>query len=101
MRWRLLCGLALGIAAGAHAAAIAAQPADGPGCVGVRAEECVRWLQATMTIDANFLATAMAHRHESDVNGRPIGGGWTSDCLLIVMATVLLLEAISMRNGNG
>ena len=76
MRWGLLGSLVLGIAAGAHAApAIAAQPADGPGCIGVRAEECVRWLQATMTIDANFLATAMAHRHESDVNGRPIGGG--------------------------
>ncbi len=76
MRWLLLCGLVLGIAAGADPApAIAAQPADGPGCIGVMVEECVRWLRATMTIDENFLAGAMAHRHEIDVNGRPIGDG--------------------------
>jgi len=79
MRWLLLCGLALGIAAGAHPApTIAAQPADGPGCIGVKVEDCVRWLRATMTIDENFLVGAMAHRHEADVNGRPVGGGFVS-----------------------
>jgi hypothetical protein len=76
MRWLLLCGLALGIAAGAPPApASAAQPADGPGCLGVTVKECVRWLRATMTIDQNFLADTMAHRHDTDVNGRPIGSG--------------------------
>jgi hypothetical protein len=76
MRWLMVCGLALGIAACADPApAIAAQPADGPGCLGVTAEECVRWLRATMTVDENFLVGAMARRHETDVNGRPIGGG--------------------------
>jgi len=76
MRWLLRCGLLLGIAGGAHPApAIAVQPADGPGCIGVMAEECVRWLRATMTLNENFLAGAMAHRHDTDVNGRPIGGG--------------------------
>ena len=70
MRWLLRCGLVLGMAAGAHPApAIAAQAADGPGCIGVMAEECVRWLRATMTIDENFLVGSMAHRHETDVNG--------------------------------
>ena len=79
MRWLLLCGLALGIAGGAHPApAIAAPPADGPGCIGVMVEECVRWLRATMTIDGDFLVGAMAHRHDMDVNGRPIGGGLVS-----------------------
>src|SRR5258706_8723327 len=76
MRWLLLCGLLLAIASGHSAPATAAQPADGPGCVGVMAEECVRWLRATMTLDENFLAGAMAHRHDTDVNGRPIGGGF-------------------------
>src|SRR5260370_40529154 len=76
MRWWVRCGLVLEIAACALAApAVAAQPADGPGCIGVMAEDCVRWLRATMTIDEGFLAGAMAHRHETDVNGRPIGGG--------------------------
>ncbi len=76
MRWLLLCGLALGIAAGAPSApASAAQPADGPGCLGVTVEECVRWLRATMTVDQNLLAASMAHRHDTDVNGRPIGNG--------------------------
>lgn len=49
-------------------------PADGPGCLGVRAEECVRWLRATMVLDENFLAEAMAKRHQVDVNGRPLKG---------------------------
>jgi hypothetical protein len=76
MRWLLRCGLALGIAAGAPpASAFTAQPADGPGCLGVTVEECVRWLRATMTIDENFLAATLAHRHDTDVNGKPIGGG--------------------------
>ena len=76
MRWLVLCGLALGVAVCVRPApAIAVQQADGPGCIGVAAEECVRWLRATMTVDENFLAGAMAHRHETDVNGRPIGGG--------------------------
>src|SRR5947207_2648624 len=79
MRWLLLCGLLLGISGGAYPApAIAAGPAEGPGCVGVVAEECVRWLRATMTLDENFLVGAMAHRHDTDVNGRPIGGGFVT-----------------------
>src|SRR5437016_6250223 len=79
MRWLRLCGLLLGLAAGiGPAPANAAGPADGPGCLGVRAEECVRWLRATMTLDENFLAGAMAHRHDTDVNGRPIGGGFVT-----------------------
>ena len=72
MRWLLCCGLLLGIAGGAYPA-IAAQPADGPGCIGVMAEECVRWLRATMTLNENFLVGGMAHRHDTDVNSRPIG----------------------------
>ncbi|MGC2411748.1 MAG: hypothetical protein WA459_03500 [Stellaceae bacterium] len=76
MRWLLLCGLALGITAGAYAtSAIAAPPADGPGCLGVTAEECVRWLRATMTLDESFLAASLARRHQVDVNGRPLGPG--------------------------
>ena len=76
MRWLRLCGLLVGLAACARPApGIAANPADGPGCLGVMAEECVRWLRATMTLDENFLAGAMARRHHTDVNGRPIGGG--------------------------
>src|SRR5579864_1339572 len=79
MRWLVLCGLALGIAASARSVpTIAAQPADGPGCLGVTAEACVGWLRATMTLDENFLAVAMARRHETDVNGRPIGGGFVT-----------------------
>ncbi len=74
--WLRFCGLLLGLAAGASpASVIAANPADGPGCLGVTAEVCVGWLRATMTVDENFLANAMAHRHDTDVNGRPIGGG--------------------------
>lgn len=55
--------------------AIAIGPSDGPGCLGVKAEECVRWLRATMTLDESFVAEAMARRHQVDVNGRPLGGG--------------------------
>src|SRR5260370_28260059 len=76
MRWLVRCGLLLGIAGGPYPVpAIAAELADGPGCIGVMAEECVRWLRATMTLNENFLVGAMAHRHDTDVNGRPIGGG--------------------------
>jgi hypothetical protein len=76
MRWLLLRGLALGIAACAYSApAIAAQPADGPGCLGVTAEECVRWLRATMLLNENAVADSMARRHQVDVNGKPLGGG--------------------------
>src|SRR5271154_1159985 len=76
MRWLLLCGLALGMTACARSApATAANSADGPGCLGVAAEECVRWLRATMVVDENFLANSMAHRHDADVTGRPRGGG--------------------------
>jgi hypothetical protein len=79
MRWLMLCGMALGIVVSTHPApAFAAGPADGPGCLGVMAEECVRWLRATMTVDENFLVAAMAHRHEADVNGKPLGGGFVS-----------------------
>jgi len=76
MRWLRLCCLLLGLAACTLSApAVAVQPADGPGCLGVTAEECVRWLRTTMTLDENFLANAMAGRHQVDVNGRPVGGG--------------------------
>ena len=50
-------------------------PGDGPGCLGVTVAECVAWLRATMTLDENFLAQAMARRHEVDVNGQPLGSG--------------------------
>ncbi len=76
MRWLRLCCLLIGLAAGARpAATIAASPADGPGCLGVTAEECVRWLRATMRLDEGFLAASMARRHQTDVNGKPLGGG--------------------------
>ncbi len=54
--------------------ALAAGPAEGPGCLGVTADECVRWLRTTMTLDEGFLASALAQRRRVDVNGRPIGG---------------------------
>ncbi len=76
MRWLRLCGLVVGLAACVRPVpGIAAGPADGPGCVGVMAEECVRWLRATMALDENFLAGSMARRHQTDVNGKPIGSG--------------------------
>ncbi|MFI4947777.1 MAG: hypothetical protein ACHQC9_03135 [Alphaproteobacteria bacterium] len=76
MRWLRLCGLALGIVAYTHPApANAAEPGDGPGCLGATVEECVRDLRATMSLDEGFLASAMARRHQTDVNGRPLGGG--------------------------
>src|SRR6266852_4637314 len=78
MRWLRLCGLlcALAASAGSHSPpAIAAGPADGPGCLGVPLTECVGWLRATLRLDERFLATAMARRHQTDVNGKPLGGG--------------------------
>lgn len=76
MRRLRVCVLLLGLFAGASphsAGAIGA--ADGPGCLGVRVEHCLGWLRATMQIDESFLATALAERHQVDVNGRPLGGG--------------------------
>ena len=70
--WLRLGCLILGLTA---MPAIAATPADGPGCLGVKVEECVRWLRATMAVDERFLAEALAHRHRTDVNGRPLSGG--------------------------
>jgi hypothetical protein len=49
--------------------------ADGPGCLGVRVEQCLGWLRATMQVEEGFLAPAIAQRHQVDVNGRPLGGG--------------------------
>lgn len=75
MRWLILCGLLWLTAAGAGLApAIAAQPADGPGCIGVATQECIRWLRTTMTLDESFLADALARRHQTDVNGKPLAG---------------------------
>jgi hypothetical protein len=48
---------------------------DGPGCLGVRVEQCLAWLRVTMQVDESFLASAIAQRHQVDVNGRPLGGG--------------------------
>ena len=54
---------------------MAVAPGDGPGCLGVTVAECVTWLRMTMMLDENFLAQAMARRHEVDVNGQPLGSG--------------------------
>ena len=71
-----LGGVLIFLAAFLHALpAAAVGPGDGPGCVGVTVEVCVGWLRATMTLDENFLAQAMARRHQVDVNGRPLGDG--------------------------
>jgi hypothetical protein len=76
MRWLYLCGLLVALATSIRPVpAVAAGPSDGPGCLGVMAEECVRWLRATMTLNESFLAAAMARRHQVDVNGKPLGGG--------------------------
>jgi hypothetical protein len=76
MRWPRFRCLAIAIAACALSEpAIAVNPADGPGCIGVAAEECVRWLRATMLLNENSVAESMARRHQTDVNGRPLGGG--------------------------
>jgi len=76
MRWLRFCGLIIGLAACFRPApGIAAGPADGPGCLGVTAGECVRWLRATMVLDENMVAQSMARRHQTDVNGKPLGSG--------------------------
>jgi len=76
MRWPLFRRLAIALAVGTLSApAVGAQPGDGPGCIGVAAEECVRWLRATMMLNENSVADSMARRHQTDVNGRPLGGG--------------------------
>ncbi len=69
LRLWVLAGCLLASPAGA------AGPGDGSGCVGVAAETCVAWLRATMVLDEPSTASAMARRHETDVNGRPLGGG--------------------------
>lgn len=76
MRWALGFGVVSAATAfllGAPAMAVG--PGDGPGCLGVTVAECVGWLRATMTLDENFLAQAMAGRHQVDVNGQPLGSG--------------------------
>jgi hypothetical protein len=79
MRRLLLCGL-LGalIAWMQQAPALALDPADGPGCLGVPAETCVRWLRATMVLNESFLVEAMARRHQVDVNGKPLNDGFVT-----------------------
>jgi hypothetical protein len=73
---RRLCGLLLAfVAAALPPPAMALNAADGPGCLGVRIDQCVGWLRATMQIDESFLSSALAQRHQVDVNGRPLGGG--------------------------
>ena len=37
--------------------------------------DCLAWLRSTLRIDEHFLAQALTHRHQTDVNGRPLGGG--------------------------
>lgn len=71
LRYRLLPMLALAFAA---PPALATGPLDGPGCIGVAVAECVRWLAATLEVDQRLLADSLAHRHDRDVNGRPLPG---------------------------
>ncbi len=76
MRWRRVFAAISAVAACLPGApAMAVGPGDGPGCLGVAVVECVAWLRATMTLDENLLAQAMARRHEVDVNGQPLGSG--------------------------
>jgi hypothetical protein len=75
IRWLRLCGLLFGLTTAGMTPALAADPGDGPGCLGVAVEVCVGWLRATMKVDERFLAPSMARRHQTDVNGRPLGGG--------------------------
>jgi hypothetical protein len=72
-----ICGVvaALAISLAAAPAPAAPNPLDGPGCLGVAAEACVRWLQATMWLDETLIAAALARRHRVDVNGRRLGQG--------------------------
>jgi hypothetical protein len=75
MRWRVLNVISAVTACLLSVPAMAVGPGDGPGCLGVPVMECVAWLRATMTLDENNLAQAMARRHEVDVNGQPLGSG--------------------------
>ena len=50
-------------------------PADGPGCVNVGLADCIGWLRATMKLNESVLTDSLAHRHQTDVNGRPVSGG--------------------------
>ena len=76
MRWSRILGATCIVSACLRTMpAMAVGPSDGPGCLGVRVAECIAWLRATMTLDENFLAQAMARRNEVDVNGRPLGSG--------------------------
>src|SRR3989442_2440792 len=77
MRWVAICAVLILLAACATppGAKLVANPAEGPGCLGVPAETCVRWLQATMALDEGFIPAALARRHRVDVNGRPLDGG--------------------------
>ena len=76
MRWRRTLGIISAVTACLPGVpAIAVGPGDGPGCLGVTVMECVAWLGATMALDENSLAQALARRHEVDVNGRPLGSG--------------------------
>ena len=65
--------LLVGAAATPAPAQTAPNPSDGPGCLGVTAEACVQWLQATMRLDPGLTAGALARRHRVDVNGRRLG----------------------------
>jgi hypothetical protein len=80
MHWIGVCGVLALLAACANAPGgkVAANPADGPGCLGIPAETCINWLKATMTLDEGFIPAAMARRHRVDVNGRPLDGGLIS-----------------------
>lgn len=76
MRWRRVLAFVCAASACLWAVpAMAVGPGDGPGCLGVTVAECVAWLRSTMMLDENFLAQAMARRHEVDVNGRSLGSG--------------------------
>ena len=75
MRWPCLCWLFLGLVAAGASSALAASPAETPGCVGVGVAECLASLRASMRVDENFLAASLARRQQLDVNGRPLGGG--------------------------
>lgn len=98
MRWLGLCGLLVGLAACARPGpAIAADPADGPGCLGVKVEACVAWLRATMTLNEQFLASSMARRHQTDVNGRPLGGGLVTVDAMLPGQTDLFVILLHLR----
>src|SRR5690348_669737 len=76
MEWRRVLAVACAVMACWRAMpAMAVEPSDGPGCLGVMVTQCVAWLRTTMILDENFLAQTMARRHEVDVNGQPLGSG--------------------------